>query len=218
MRHHGCCFAARLISQRRERRPDPPLWSLNVTLVEVENCTEAGLGRQRGLIGGFCSARPVGQLTVATRTKPYKTFPRFLGRKDDIPTLLGLMPRDGCMNAPSSHPQMSTMDASPDHDHGKLSQHSPPADDDHDHCQWSAGEGEGSSADEASRSQNGSSKRKRPLSVSCETCKQRKVKCDRGQPSCGWCLKNHSSCTYLPRKKPGLRAGYGRELEARLGE
>jgi hypothetical protein len=46
----------------------------------------------------------------------------------------------------------------------------------------------------------------------------------------GWCLKNHSTCVsllshdtertpsdgyvqiYLPRKKPGLRAGYGREL------
>ncbi|CAI6339652.1 unnamed protein product [Periconia digitata] len=94
----------------------------------------------------------------------------------------------------------------------KLSHHSPAADDDPDN--WSA---EGSSGDEASRSQNGgSSKRKRPLSVSCETCKQRKVKCDRGQPACGWCTKNHSVCVYLPRKKPGLRAGYGRELESRL--
>ncbi|KAF2476045.1 uncharacterized protein BDR25DRAFT_278813 [Lindgomyces ingoldianus] len=96
---------------------------------------------------------------------------------------------------------------SPD-SNAKLSQHSPTGDDDHDN--WS------SSADEANRSQNGTAKRKRPLSVSCETCKQRKVKCDRGQPSCGWCMKNHSACTYLPRKKPGLRAGYGRELEARL--
>jgi hypothetical protein len=94
----------------------------------------------------------------------------------------------------------------------KLSHRSPTADDDHDN--WS---GE-SSGEEATRSQNGTSKRKRPLSVSCETCKTRKVKCDRGAPSCGWCLKNHSVCTYLPRKKPGLRAGYGRELEARLGE
>ncbi|KAF2112123.1 fungal-specific transcription factor domain-containing protein [Lophiotrema nucula] len=77
----------------------------------------------------------------------------------------------------------------------KLSQHSPTADDEHDN--WSGD----SSADEANRSQSGSSKRKRPISVSCETCKQR---------------KNHSPCTYLPRKKPGLRAGYGRELESRL--
>jgi hypothetical protein len=96
--------------------------------------------------------------------------------------------------------------------HAKLSQHSPP-DDEADH--WS---GDGSSGDEGNHSQSGASKRKRPLSVSCETCKQRKVKCDRGQPACGWCMKNHSACLYLPRKKPGLRAGYGRELEARLGE
>ncbi|KAK3388496.1 fungal-specific transcription factor domain-containing protein [Sordaria brevicollis] len=59
-------------------------------------------------------------------------------------------------------------------------------------------------------------KRKRPLSVSCETCKTRKVKCDRGQPSCGWCTRNAHACEYKERKKPGLRAGYGRELEQRL--
>lgn len=98
--------------------------------------------------------------------------------------------------------------ASPSNGTSKLSHHSP----EHD---WTAEE---SSADEGgNRSQSGTSnKRKRPLSVSCETCKQRKVKCDRGAPACGWCLKNNSACTYLPRKKPGLRAGYGRELEARL--
>ncbi|OAA38009.1 Transcription factor [Beauveria brongniartii RCEF 3172] len=59
-------------------------------------------------------------------------------------------------------------------------------------------------------------KRKRPLSVSCELCKQRKVKCDRGQPSCGWCSRNGATCEYKERKKPGLRAGYGKELEQRL--
>ncbi|KAI1850345.1 hypothetical protein JX265_002243 [Neoarthrinium moseri] len=61
-----------------------------------------------------------------------------------------------------------------------------------------------------------SGKRKRPVSVSCELCKQRKVKCDRGQPSCGWCKRNSVPCEYRERKKPGLRAGYGRELEQRL--
>ncbi|CAK7239319.1 MAG: hypothetical protein STHCBS139747_000749 [Sporothrix thermara] len=50
----------------------------------------------------------------------------------------------------------------------------------------------------------------------CELCKQRKVKCDRGQPACGWCTRNGATCEYKERKKPGLRAGYGRELEARL--
>ncbi|KAF2720456.1 C6 transcription factor-like protein [Polychaeton citri CBS 116435] len=108
--------------------------------------------------------------------------------------------------------------------------------------------------------ENGSPKRKRqrtdaarPMSVSCELCKQRKVgrsmlnwllltpacredrvanlqvhnsfgpsraplvvKCDRGHPSCGWCVRNGQPCEYKERKKPGLRAGYGRELEARL--
>ncbi|OJJ42940.1 hypothetical protein ASPZODRAFT_136801 [Penicilliopsis zonata CBS 506.65] len=59
-------------------------------------------------------------------------------------------------------------------------------------------------------------KRKRPLTVSCELCKQRKVKCDRAQPSCGWCSRNGQPCEYRERKKPGLRAGYGKELEQRL--
>lgn len=59
-------------------------------------------------------------------------------------------------------------------------------------------------------------KRKRPLIVSCELCKQRKVKCDRAQPSCGWCARNGQLCEYKERKKPGLRAGYGKELEQRL--
>lgn len=69
--------------------------------------------------------------------------------------------------------------------------------------------------------EDGSRQRKRPrtsrpMSVSCELCKTRKVKCDRGHPSCGWCMRNGQVCEYKERKKPGLRAGYGRELEARL--
>nr|POE79753.1 putative transcriptional regulatory protein c11d3.11c [Quercus suber] len=60
------------------------------------------------------------------------------------------------------------------------------------------------------------SKTSQPISVSCERCKERKVRCDRGVPSCGWCSRNDQSCEYKERKKPGLRAGYGRELEARL--
>jgi len=43
------------------------------------------------------------------------------------------------------------------------------------------------------------------------------VRCDRGHPYCGWCVRNGQTCEYKERKKPGLRAGYGRELEARLG-
>lgn len=40
---------------------------------------------------------------------------------------------------------------------------------------------------------------------------------DRNQPSCGWCTRNGQLCEYKERKKPGLRAGYGKELEQRLG-
>lgn len=40
---------------------------------------------------------------------------------------------------------------------------------------------------------------------------------DRAQPSCGWCTRNGQVCEYKERKKPGLRAGYGKELEQRLG-
>ncbi|KAL6692239.1 fungal-specific transcription factor domain-containing protein [Trichoderma pleuroticola] len=61
-------------------------------------------------------------------------------------------------------------------------------------------------------------KRKRPISVSCELCKQRKVKCDRGQPSCGWCKRHGQTCEYKERKPPGLRAGFGRFLENRSRE
>ncbi|KAM3074198.1 hypothetical protein ACMFMF_006221 [Clarireedia jacksonii] len=75
------------------------------------------------------------------------------------------------------------------------------------------------SGEDDSLDANGDGPRKRqrrPISVSCELCKQRKVKCDRGQPSCGWCSRNGQTCEYKERKKPGLRAGYGRELEQRL--
>lgn len=41
---------------------------------------------------------------------------------------------------------------------------------------------------------------------------------DRVQPACGWCAKNQHPCEYKERKKPGLRAGYGRELEGRLDQ
>ena len=45
----------------------------------------------------------------------------------------------------------------------------------------------------------------------------RKVKCDRAEPTCGWCSRNGRVCEYKERKKPGLRANYGRELESKIG-
>lgn len=120
-----------------------------------------------------------------------------------------------------SHSNMDAASTSPER-HAKLSQHSPTAE---EYDVWS---GDGSSGDEGNRSQTGASKRKRPLSVSCETCKQRKVsrfsfarmafvsteltklqvKCDRGQPSCAWCSKNQSVCVGRAQEEylifPGL--------------
>ncbi|RYP04977.1 hypothetical protein DL764_004103 [Monosporascus ibericus] len=55
-----------------------------------------------------------------------------------------------------------------------------------------------------------------PLSLSSWKAHRVQVKCDRGQPSCGWCKRNSVFCEYRERKKPGLRAGYGKELEQRL--
>lgn len=50
----------------------------------------------------------------------------------------------------------------------------------------------------------------------CELCKARKVKCDRAEPSCGWCAKNNRVCIYQERKKPGLRIAYVHELEDKI--
>ncbi|GFF31918.1 uncharacterized transcriptional regulatory protein C530.11c [Aspergillus udagawae] len=81
---------------------------------------------------------------------------------------------------------------------------------------WSAGDSDNERVAPNGSNAARSLKRKRPLTVSCELCKQRKVKCDRAQPSCGWCARNGQLCEYKERKKPGLRAGYGKELEQRL--
>ena len=42
------------------------------------------------------------------------------------------------------------------------------------------------------------------------------MKCDREEPACGWCARNNRLCVYQDRKKPGLRVGYGRELEDKI--
>ncbi|PYI20619.1 putative C6 transcription factor [Aspergillus japonicus CBS 114.51] len=81
---------------------------------------------------------------------------------------------------------------------------------------WSAADSDNDRVAQNDSSASRALKRKRPLTVSCELCKQRKVKCDRAQPSCGWCARNGQLCEYKERKKPGLRAGYGKELEQRL--
>ena len=42
------------------------------------------------------------------------------------------------------------------------------------------------------------------------------MKCDRAEPACGWCARNNRECVYKERKKPGIRVGYGRELEDKI--
>lgn len=36
------------------------------------------------------------------------------------------------------------------------------------------------------------------------------------EPTCGWCRRNSRSCVYRARQKPGFRAGYVGELEAKI--
>ncbi|KIV91757.1 hypothetical protein PV10_06264 [Exophiala mesophila] len=84
----------------------------------------------------------------------------------------------------------------------------------------SASDDENENPDQASETDgnttNNNKKRKRALKISCELCKQRKVKCDRVEPACGWCSRNNRPCVYKERQKPGLRVGYGRELEDKI--
>ena len=38
--------------------------------------------------------------------------------------------------------------------------------------------------------------------ISCSTCQQRKVKCDKAQPTCSNCAKHRTSCVYVPPALP----------------
>ncbi|KAI5460413.1 hypothetical protein BGZ63DRAFT_358129 [Mariannaea sp. PMI_226] len=51
----------------------------------------------------------------------------------------------------------------------------------------------------------------------CELCRVRKVKCDRGKPTCSWCMRNHRQCVYRERRKPGGDSQPNPEFAARLG-
>lgn len=56
--------------------------------------------------------------------------------------------------------------------------------------------------------------------ISCKSCQQRKVKCDKGQPACSSCARRHASCVYvapaLPQRKPKKRKYSEEELMGRL--
>ncbi|KAL1960295.1 hypothetical protein VTO42DRAFT_8255 [Malbranchea cinnamomea] len=77
-----------------------------------------------------------------------------------------------------------------------------------------SGSDDGGSNPESRQTQN--LKRKRPKMTACELCKARKVKCDRAEPTCGWCARHNRECVYRERQKPGFRAAYGRELEQKI--
>ncbi|OCT48311.1 hypothetical protein CLCR_03871 [Cladophialophora carrionii] len=77
-------------------------------------------------------------------------------------------------------------------------------------------ENENDSPEDGLENGTASKKRKRSVKISCELCKNRKVKCDRAEPACGWCARNGRECVYKERQKPGLRVGYGRELEEKI--
>ncbi|KIX05509.1 uncharacterized protein Z518_06381 [Rhinocladiella mackenziei CBS 650.93] len=54
-------------------------------------------------------------------------------------------------------------------------------------------------------------------STVCYLCRQRKTKCDRILPRCGFCVKAKANCHYVAKpKKRGLRAGYVSQLENRI--
>ncbi|KAK4119567.1 hypothetical protein N657DRAFT_684364 [Parathielavia appendiculata] len=117
-------------------------------------------------------------------------------------------------NGQGHQPLQTSPPSAPQHPHSQLLH--PPQPDPADSDDGGQQSGDDIDNDDDHQEVTRLGKRKRPISVSCELCKQRKVKCDRGQPSCGWCSRNGALCEYKERKKPGLRAGYGRELEQRL--
>ncbi|ODH46535.1 hypothetical protein GX48_07373 [Paracoccidioides brasiliensis] len=70
---------------------------------------------------------------------------------------------------------------------------------------------------QAEQTPGSAKKRKRAvLTTSCELCRQRKVRCDRGEPSCGWCTRNGRECVYRDKMLPTFRVLHIRELELKV--
>ena len=54
--------------------------------------------------------------------------------------------------------------------------------------------------------------------ISCVSCRKRKLKCDRVKPKCGTCTRLRHDCEFPERKRNmGSRRRNMKELEARLG-
>jgi hypothetical protein len=61
---------------------------------------------------------------------------------------------------------------------------------------------------------------KKPIekTISCVSCRKRKLKCDRVKPKCGTCTRLTHECEYPERRKnPSSKRRNLKELEARLG-
>ena len=54
--------------------------------------------------------------------------------------------------------------------------------------------------------------------ISCVSCRRRKLKCDRAKPKCGTCSRLRHECEYPERRRNlGSKRRNIKELEARLG-
>jgi hypothetical protein len=54
--------------------------------------------------------------------------------------------------------------------------------------------------------------------ISCVSCRKRKLKCDRIKPKCGTCTRLRHECEYPERRRTlGSKRRNMKELEARLG-
>jgi hypothetical protein len=60
-----------------------------------------------------------------------------------------------------------------------------------------------------------------PRRTACVICRKRKLACDGAMPACERCTRLGHDCSYdrvsRKHKKPGIRKGYVRGLEIRLG-
>ncbi|KAI1076468.1 hypothetical protein F5B20DRAFT_326620 [Whalleya microplaca] len=54
--------------------------------------------------------------------------------------------------------------------------------------------------------------------ISCERCRDKKIRCNRKVPECTQCMTNSVNCHYPEQNKRGLPAGYVNSLEKRLFE
>ncbi|ANB14628.1 Asg1p [Sugiyamaella lignohabitans] len=63
-----------------------------------------------------------------------------------------------------------------------------------------------------------SSTKRRRVNLACVQCRDRKVRCDGAQPSCGRCNSRGTNCTYAKKfARARVSAEYVRELEEKLG-